>query len=473
MIKKLKENKIFNKIKNYSVVFIILIWSFVLLLTITSCIPSDYLEEHIKETADILIKEGNHKNVWVSYKKEEMIFDNFSDALMLNTAYSIDSETPLYSALMARKNFLPGVTKTISVDEPGELKSDSMFNGEHDEVGELYSLAHGNINDSFEYARYWHGYLVFLRIALIFANVTTIRIVLTVLLCILLGIFTYLVIKKINWFIGVIFLTGLISVETLYMGVSLQGYSVFFIMLTFSIFVLLRYKKIKDVGMCFFIVGSISNFFDILTVPILTLGIPLIIYFLLEQSNRKLDAKEEIIILLKTIISWFLGYALTWASKWVLVQIIYDRDLIKVALKQIMFRTNGVDKITLLEPTIIVWKYVKKYVVFSFILVFIYDIFNYKHKNLNRNIKEKVSLLFPYIVIALLPILWYSVLRDHSFKHNFFSYRALALTIIDLAIILILYLNEQSILNKGDNKVKIKIKKILNKIKEIKNTKKE
>ena len=99
------------------------------------------------------------------YKEEEIFL--FTDALMLNTAYSIDSEKPIESALLARKNYIPGQTQTISKDREknlGASKSHTDKYGNIFQVDELYGLMHGeNITESFEYARYWHGYLIFLR----------------------------------------------------------------------------------------------------------------------------------------------------------------------------------------------------------------------------------------------------------------------------------------------------------------------
>ena len=55
----------------------------------------------------------------------DMQFDNYTDALIINTAYSIDSQKPLYSAFVARKNYIPNITTEIYEDVPGELKSSS------------------------------------------------------------------------------------------------------------------------------------------------------------------------------------------------------------------------------------------------------------------------------------------------------------------------------------------------------------
>ncbi len=320
-------------ILKYIVIFIILISIFVATLCLSCLIPSSLLKENVQESSEILLSESNRKKVYIPIKQLTFQFDNFTDALMINTAYSIDSKTPLYSAFTAKKNYIPGTTKTIMQDSVSELKSASKYNGYHNEVGELYDVAHDDIEESFEYARYWHGYLIFLRPLLLLFNVNTIRIILTIIF-ILLGIWLlYLIYKKLSPILAIIFFIGLVGVEYLYMGISLQGASIFLILMIASIYILIRNEKIKNIGIIFFVIGMLTNFFDFLTVPILTYGVPLIIYFLLQQKNRDLTFKETIIIFLKTGISWILGYAGTWIAKWILMDLIYDRNLLETAIR--------------------------------------------------------------------------------------------------------------------------------------------
>jgi len=441
-------NKITKNIIKYIITFIIMIGVFIFLLTLTSLIPSKKLKDNMNESSEILWEETNKKSVNVFYKSRYIEFDNYSDALMLNTAYSIDSNKPLYSAFVARKNYIPGVTKVIIEDSVGELQSDSIFEY-HDEVGELYSFVNEALDESFEYGRYWHGYLVFLRPLLTIFNISQIRMLLNIIFFALAIVLMYLIHKKINSFIALLFLVALIGVEFFYMGISIQGSSIFLITMVFSIIILLRGNKIKDISYCFFIVGMLTSFFDFLTVPILTLGMPLIILFLTKQVEKKLTLKEEIIILLKTGILWFIGYSFNWISKWILIDLIYNKNLIEVAIGQIMFRTVGTEKFYLIDTIEKLYKYVERPARVSIVLVIIYDIIKYKFKvESNTTIKEKFTLLFPYIVVFLLPIIWCTVLRDHSYKHDFFTYRNMLLILTTLPIIMSLYLNEKSILSK-------------------------
>lgn len=69
---------------------------------------------------------------------------------------------------LQEKNYIPGQTEEVYIDSQYNLGASSQYinqsNGDLYQTKELYGLMHGeNITDSFEYARYWHGYLVILR----------------------------------------------------------------------------------------------------------------------------------------------------------------------------------------------------------------------------------------------------------------------------------------------------------------------
>ncbi|MEI3356321.1 MAG: hypothetical protein V8R81_04560 [Clostridia bacterium] len=152
---------------------------------------------------------------------------NDTDALMINMI-SIDNKTPLYSSFVARKNYIPEITEKIYEDTSGELKSASKYE-HHNEVGELEDTVNGEKLESFEYARYWHGYLTVLRPLLLIANLGQIRIIFTIVLFLLFIVFAYLIYKKINLTVAAIFTMGLISIEYFYLGFSMQGIFIFFI----------------------------------------------------------------------------------------------------------------------------------------------------------------------------------------------------------------------------------------------------
>ena len=338
-----------KNIIKYIGIYLALIIFFVISLVAVSSFNKESIAENVKKSAEVLLSEGNRKVIYIPYKDINMQFDNYTDALMINTAYSIDPQTPLYSAFVARKNYIPNVTTEVYEDVPGELKSSSKYK-RHNEVGELNDLANDEKAESFEYARYWHGYLIFLRPLLTLLNINQIRVMLTIILIILAGILAYLIYKKINIIVSIIFLISLLGVEYFYLGFSMQGVFIFLITMIASIILVGRYEKIKDFGMLFFITGMLTNFFDFLTVPMVTYAVPLALYFLLKQrEDTELNAKQIIIDIIKFGVLWGIGYGATWFTKWALTDLLFGKNIISTALMQVLYRSNGYKKYTLLK----------------------------------------------------------------------------------------------------------------------------
>lgn len=425
-----------KKILKYLLVFIIMIICFCVTLTLTSLIPNKIIAESTKESSEILDKQTNQLFILIRNKNIKLKFDNYTDALMINTAISIDNKTPFYSAMMARKNYIDGKTEIIYPDSTGELKSASKY-PVINQVGELHDTVNNNITESFEYARYWHGYLIILRPLLILFNITEIRIILLVLFAILGITLLYKIYKKIDLGTAIIFLVGMIICDYFYIGFSLQGTSVFLIATIASIILLSR--DIKDKPMFFMIVGGLTSFFDFLTVPIMTLGIPLLIYSLMKNKDN-CNIKEIYFELFKYCIFWALGYLGVWIIKWILVDVIYNKELINSVIYQFKYRTKNLGnttKYTLLDVLTINLKIIISPFFYSLIMTIIILVIKIvKIKDLNKiefNYKE----ILIYLCVAGLGIAWYIILKQHSYQHCFFTYRNMWL--ICTGILLIIY----------------------------------
>lgn len=440
-----------KNILKYVGVFITIILIFVILMVVTSLFPSEYIKENVKSSVEILAQEGHRKIVYVPQKLSSMQFDNCSDALMINTAYSIDNSTPLYSSFVARKNYIPDTTEIIYEDSVGELHSASKYKGYHSEIGELQDIVNGEAPESFEYARYWHGYLVLLRPLLLIFNLIHIRIIITVILITLAVVVLYNMYKKLGLFYALIFLLGLVGVEYFYIGLSIQGCFIFLITMIFMKIILEKDGKLNDMPMYFLIIGMITNFLDLLTNPLITLGMPLILVFLLNQREKDLTIKEMIIIFLKAGIPWVSGYALTWATKWILIDVIYNKGLIKTAISQVLFRTKGTGNIGFGQAFLYNYSFIEIPIIVDLFIVIGAILWMIKKKINYFTWKEIIVKILPYICICAMPYIWYFVLQDHSYKHSFFTYRNQILMLITIPICYFKSLNINGVKNKEIN----------------------
>ena len=420
-----------KNILKYIVTFILMIVVFCVLLTITSLIPREALTKKVKESSTILCNQGNSLIIFIDGRPTK--FDNYTDSLMINTAYSIDNTTPFYSSMVARKNYIKGKTEIVYPDTTGELKSSSKYKALN-QVGDLRDTVNNDTVESFEYSRYWHGYLIFLRPLLVLFNISQIRAILTVIYVILAAILLYKIYKKINLGTAIIFLCGLMICDYFYLGITLQGTPVFLITMISSILILS--EKIKDKGIFFLIIGGLTNFFDFLTVPILTLGIPLLVYSLIQNKN-KCNIKKLFLELFKYCVMWTIGYGGVWITKWLLLDLFYNKDIIQTVLEQFKYRSSN--KITQKELLNSI-KFALKPISISFVItlvLLIIKLIKYKKSNNLKDVKFDFKEISVYLSIGLLAVLWILLLKQHFVQHIFFTYRNM--TLISISVFLIIY----------------------------------
>ena len=424
-----------RNILKYIVIFVSIIISFIILLVIMACIPRSKIYKNVKETKDVLCEEGNRYNKRLMTK--DITFDNYTDAIMVNNAYSMDAENPLYSALVIRRNYTPGVTKYVIKDEIGDPEKFT------NETNNLECTLEEIPIPTKEYAKYWHGYLIFLKPLLLFINYSQIRILQLLLIIILSMIFLYLVYKNIGVEETIIFLLGLIIVDVECIYRTLEYTVIFILMFISSIFFIKKYKKMKDINIFFFTIGMLTCFLDFLTVPYITLGMPTLLYFLIEQKERNIKFKEMIVTILKFSMFWIFGYSLTWISKFIIVDLLYNKNLIHIAFKQVKHRTlNSTNKFELgiIES---IWKNIKNTNAWIFVVFIVLQILGEIYEKIKKNnrsqLKENNKILnkiqvLPYIIISLMPLAWYMVLQEHSIRHAIFTYRGLMITYIGLML---------------------------------------
>ena len=427
-----------KKIFKYILTFLILFLMFNILLFAGSTFPSSIIKDNVKESSKTLSQEGNYYIISKYFGNEN---DNYTDSIMINEAYSIDNTNPIYSYLAVRKNYEKGITQKYWQDTQGELISINNLN-DYDPVGELAEFLDGNIDTSITYARYWHGYLPILRTLLIFFNITEIRRLLLIIFIILFIYFIWLLKKKFGLTISLIFALALVFEGYFFASYSLENAPIFLVMMISGIILLQRIEKMQNFYLYIFIVACITNFVDYLTVPLITLAIPLYIFILYKQKKEpNLDYKYYLKITIKTTIIWGLGYAITWLSKWAIYDILYGGELIKSAINQIMYRTQSTNVKTKLTIDIVLENFLAENLAyidiigFIIILISLPKIKKYKLK-LNSIDEILTKTTIPVIIISLMPILWYVLLSNHTVIHWKFVYRHMIIFLIGMLICL-------------------------------------
>ena len=451
------------KVLKYIITLVILIIVFNLALYVTSLIPSEYLRENVVESAEQLDKEGGFFEILGRF----VILDNHMDALMINEAYSVDSSNSLESYLRIRKNYDKDITtyevreqfedlnsyarnmfddngipisdSTISIEpEEGSIYSTTAYNA----VLELNNFLDGKVTISSDYARYYHGYLIYLRPLLLIFNIGQIRYISFFIFLILIILLAYELNKKLGKIPMFAIIFSLLIFDYLFIPFSLDFTPGFFILMIFSILLLMYIEKFDWNKMKYmsFIIGAVICYFDYLNVPVLTLSIPLLIYVLYITKDRKVDNKELFKNIFITCVLWSIGYVATWVSKWAIYELLMDDSIFEVVIKQIKYRSVAQPHNFIKAFNLIILHFT----IASFICVFTTFFINKKATSIKNSLNNKLNIAF----ICLITILWDFVTLNHFVNHSYFTHRDLITVFIGFWLFYFDFMNKKRLKKK-------------------------
>ncbi len=283
------------------------------------------------------------------------------------------------------------------------------------------------------YSHYWHGYAVFLRPMSVFLSITNIRYLNMVVLIVFLCLCFWKIAQRINAATAVTFILGLIASFCWLAPFNMQYFSVTILTLIFSMAVLLahQYKRLRNAYVLFLCFGTLTNFFDFLTFPILTLGYPLILLLLLRKQDS--DARtfvSETLFLLACSASWCAGYGLTFVAKGVFGTLFTGTNVLWAIADNGLFRING----ALPEgysTGVSAWMALR-YNISAFFNFRTISLFACSLLCLSAAVFRRRDTLkgwtasLPLLGAALFPYVWYAVLANHSIMHCYFTYKAQA-----------------------------------------------
>lgn len=409
------------------------------LLAVVSLIPREFIEKNVKESAQKLYEDGEYnytdvlfKEIW--FDKYYIMGHNSTDAIMINDVYSIDEQNIIESILKVRRNYIPGITSIIIEDKNGNLLYDQKeYPNGFNPTLELWKTVNQNDIKSYEYARYWHGYIVILRILLTFLNLTQIKILMTTILLLSFIILSYLIYKR-NSICAIIFVMVFLSMNILSWGGLVQGIFVLIIAMIFSILIATKKVSNSNLNISLFLIGILTAYLDFLTTPIITFLLPIVILNLFE--DEEFDLKKLIVRFIKNGIAWFSGYSIFWMSKWIITDMFYKTDIFKLSINQINFRTSYSGQYNSLYLKLSSL-FINLFYSTNWINIVIFGIslsclLLNKSKIESKELKNKKII---YCICALIPIYWYLIVSQHSYLHYHFTYKTSVIILLCLGFI--------------------------------------
>lgn len=388
------------------------------LLIIVYCLPTDRMAQNVASGAETLLVEGPIFEYASDYKAA--ILDNLTDAIMLAETVFPTAQNPVKNAML--------VPRYIYQDSSSpELSLMAFLNNNIDTERTIMT-----------YPRYWHGYLVFLKPFFLFFDYADFRMfhlgLQLILFAVLLWLFNRRSLQQFVLPLTLLFVLW----NPASTGMCMQYYACFYISVI-SMIIMLWKKEflLKDdfyFHIFFLLVGICTSYFDFLTYPIATLGLPLCIWLLLVQSKN-----NRLIQLIINSLFWSVGYLGMWAEKWVLSSWILGKDVIQNALSTIVSRTSAnvgtenisrIDTVFYLARTLIKWPYV---IFFGIPFLFIIYVGLKQKPDLKYSYaKDRYIKLMLFMLIALLPCAWIFITANHSYIHPRLVYRNWGVTLFAL-----------------------------------------
>jgi len=384
----------------------------VVLLMAVYMIPNKRMVGHVRESTELLQQEFADSNIITGY--QFTLTGLFTDSIIIQNAIYNEGEHSLleralnvYRQDVSEESWAPGYS--------------------------LLSYINGEILIEVSYARYWHGYLVLLKPLLYFFDIGELRLLGVLLFGVLCLAIIWGFYQRKKMAQGMALTVTLIWMMPLSMMMSLSLSVCFFIMV-FGVLIQLVWhdKLMADRYLYFFLImGIITAYFDLLTYPLVSLGIPLTVWMTLQKFKSKKCMKA----ILVNIVSWITGYVGMWAAKWVVSDLLLGTSVIPDALNTVFQRTGNAEsqsRLSSFADTLNYnfsvynnWPYF--FMTIIMILVMLYIIWRqYKHIVINS-----IDVIC-YGMIMLLPFIWFFMATNHSIEHWMFTFRILGVTIFSV-----------------------------------------
>lgn len=419
-----------------------------LLLILSNLLPVERMRSHIRNGAEILLQNTAQYQYADGYVSA--ILDNTTEDLILSKVV-YQSNDLICDAVMAPNYSYPG-------EDAGGLILFETLNRE--------SMQDASIDT---YPAYWHGYLVILRPLFLLLTYADFRILNQILELALFAEVIYLMQKQgLGRFIPA-FVVMIAFWNPGTMGVSLQYAPCYYLSIGGAILVLLRYgtkcriSKVADgtdgeerprteikaqerrercLVTFFMMLGVLTAFFDFLTYPIATFGVPMIFVILcrdIENSFQSESYMKRFGRLISCGAWWAVGYAGMWAEKWVYGSFLSGTNLLANAAGKIIERSSAEEAGTQISRFGTV-KYIlnyallkKPYIILVFLFLIVLAVRRVGGQDACREDegenRKRIGLCLELMCIGLLPLIWYFVAANHSYIHPRLVYRSMGVLV--------------------------------------------
>lgn len=387
------------------------------------CIPNEAIYDNMLQSslsykqADAFAQPGSLR----------LISDNYADSILLN------------------------VTWNMGIGEPHTAMLDTKYydGGDYGENWGLYSAVTGTAAANTDYTRYWHGMAALIRPMLLFTDVDGIKLIGMIAALVLLAAnAAYLIIKK-QYFAAGALTAAFLCVHIWDIRLSMEYQPAILVtLILLPLYIRLEGKGDRPLSALAVISGVMIAFFDFLTAETLTILVPLAVVFIMRKQDGRQGSFSECLRL--TLVCggcWLAAYAGTFLAKWTAASIATGENKFLAALNSAEVRFVGgaedlspVQQFFLAPLANISTLYggdervdVPCIIGGLLISIIVLGAVFYLFRSRSRFDKGFAGIMG---IIAGLPFVRFFVLNNHSYLHEYFTYRALAASILAVFAIL-------------------------------------
>lgn len=433
-----------KRIALHTIVFVGLLVCLWLLLALAAAIPNTVLQEHMEQSALSYKEKAGYS--FETGDKWNGISDNYADAILLNVSWNMGRGNPFYSSL-----------------------DTWYYNGEAlgENAGLYLTVIDETIPPNTDYTRYWHGSAMFIRPLHIITDVDGIKWIgfLAVLLCALVTM--GILIRHRHICLAAALAVSMLSVQIWNIRLSLEYQPAFLLCFLFSsLYLWLERSREQYLTYLSIAGGVLTAFFDFLTTETLVLLLPLILVVAVRAAEKRLGGfKENIRLITSCGLCWLLAYGGAFIAKWTAASLAAGENKFLIALSSVEERIGGgllghgpenpllrIPAAVLANLTVLFGgdsrldlARVSVGLLFT-VLICGSLLYLFHRKNCDKTALKLLALLGAVVFLR------YMILNNHSYLHEFFTYRALLAPIMALLSGMILCMELPARKQKRSNK---------------------
>ena len=417
----------------YTLVMVFLYLFLVLMATIPNAAIMNNMRSSVMHYANAdryaFTEDGSYQNVT----------DNHADIMWLNISWQMGSGNPFVSALDTK-----------------------YYDGERDgnTVGLFLTVTRGAQANT-PYTRYWHGTAGLLRFLHLFTDIRGIKVTGFLVLLVLIWKTLRLLWRDDHGDLAICLAASLFLVQAWNLRLSVEYLPCFLICFALCpAFLKQERRGDRYVEYLSVVSGTLTAFFDFLTTETVTILIPLILLIAIRSKERRLGSPRKVFrFLLRCGLCWLAAYGAAFLLKWAAVSLATGINHFSLALNSAVNRVDGtvVDGLRRKRPGMFMavvanltafcrgtsrteyGQVILKLTVISLLIFGIYRMYQTRQK-----LRPGTVFL---LMLGGIVLLRYALLANHSFMHSFFTYRALAGTV--LAVLSAMVLNLRPMRKEG------------------------